>query len=440
MMQTTRKLFAFFLILLPLSLISGPAIPDITITLSSIFFLIYLIFNKNIKHLIEYNWFKVSIVFWLYLLFASLFAFNIFEAFSNSLIFIRYLMIPIILIYFVFEDNFFKKKIIIIIFFSILFVILDAFYQFLNYDSFNGFKSDLFGYVPDFAKFNRLTGPFKDLVPGAYISKFSFIGLIFFIFYFKNIFFRNTLIMFYLAICGYITFISGERMAFATFGLGLLIFMFFSKNNKIFIFLSIILMFFLIFISIKIHPSFNDYKVMESSSKEYGLLVEKEYNCPENNSMSCRHIVKLQPSFIQVLSDFKNSAYGEIFSIALKMYKSYFLFGIGLNNFNELCTTDQFITILKNVGCVTHPHNFYLQWLVETGPIGLLLFISIIFFMFRHVINNQDYTGRLISIITLIIIFWPIMSTGSFVKNWMGVSSFFAIGLALSLNKFKLDK
>ena len=172
MMQITRKLFAFFLILLPFSLISGPAIPDITITLSSIFFLIYLFYNKNIKYLIEYNWFKVSIVFWLYLLFASLFAFNIFEAFSSSLIFIRYLMIPIILIYFVFEDNFFKKKIITIIFFSILFVILDVFYQFLNYDSFNGFKSDIFGYVPDFAKFNRLTGPFKDLVPGLHFKIF----------------------------------------------------------------------------------------------------------------------------------------------------------------------------------------------------------------------------------------------------------------------------
>ena len=99
-MEITRKFFAFFLILLPISLISGPAIPDITVSLSSIFFLIYLIYNKNIKYLSEYNWFKISIIFWLYLLFASLFAFNIFEAFSNSLIFIRYFMIPMILIYF----------------------------------------------------------------------------------------------------------------------------------------------------------------------------------------------------------------------------------------------------------------------------------------------------------------------------------------------------
>ncbi len=439
-MEITKKIFAFFLILLPVSLISGPAIPDITITLTSIIFLIYLIYTKNIKYLSEYNWFKISIIFWLYLLFASLFAFNVFEAFSNSLIFLRYFMIPIILMYFVFDDNFFKKNIIKIIFFSILFVVIDTFYQFLNYDSFNGFKSDIFGYVPDFAKFNRLTGPFKDLVPGAYIAKFSFIGLIFFSFYFKNFFLKNTLIMIYLSVCGYITFISGERMAFATFGLGLIIFLFFSKKNKIFIFLSIILMFLFILLSLKLHPSFNDYKVINSSAIEYGLEVEKEYTCAENESKLCSHVVKLQPNFTEVLKDFNNSAYGEIYSIALKMYKSYFVFGIGLNNFTQLCKTDQFKNILNNIGCVTHPHNFYLQWLIETGPVGLILFICIIFFMFQHVKNNTDYSGRLISIITLIIIFWPIMSTGSFVKNWMGISSYFAIGLALSMNKLRLDR
>ena len=234
-MEITKKIFSIFLILLPISLISGPAIPDITITMSSIFFLIYLIYQNNIKYLYKHAWFKISVFFWCYLLFSSLFAYNVFNALSNSFIFIRYLMIPIIILYLVFEDNFFKKFIIITIFISILFVLFDSFYQFLNYDSFNGFKGDIFGYVPDFAKYNRLTGPFKDLVPGAYISKFCFVGLVFFYFYFKNFFLKNTLIMIYLAICGYITFISGERMAFATFGLGVFIFMIFTKKNNIFI-------------------------------------------------------------------------------------------------------------------------------------------------------------------------------------------------------------
>ena len=38
-------------------------------------------------------------------------------------------------------------------------------------------------------------------------------------------------------------------------------------------------MFLLIILSIKFHPSYNDYEIIESSSKEYGLLVEKKYNC-----------------------------------------------------------------------------------------------------------------------------------------------------------------
>ncbi|MDC0057792.1 O-antigen ligase family protein [Pelagibacteraceae bacterium] len=439
-MEISKKILSFFLILLPISLISGPAIPDITITLSSIFFLIYLIYKNNIKYLYEHSWLKVALVFWTYLLISSFFAYNVTEALSNSFIFIRYIMIPLILLYFIFENNFLKKYIIITIFSSIIFVIFDTFYQFLRYDSFNGFKSDIFGYVPDFAKFNRLTGPFKDLVPGAYISKFSFIGLVFFTFYFKNILVRNTLIMIYLAICGYITFISGERMAFATFGLGMIIFMIFTKKNKIFIALSIFLMVLLIFLSIKFHPSYNDYEIIESSSIEYGLVVEKEYNCNSYNSKKCSHLVKLQPTFIEVIKDFNNSAYGEIYSLAINMYKSHFIFGIGLNNYTELCKTDKFINNLQNVGCVTHPHNFYLQWLVETGPLGLILFIIFVIFLFKHVQNNKDYSGRLISFITLIIIFWPIMSTGSFVKNWMGVSSFFAIGLAICMDRLRLDK
>ncbi len=88
---------------------------------------------------------------------------------------------------------------------------------------------------------------------------------------------------------------------------------------------------------------------------------------------------------------------------------------------------------------MTHPHNYYLQWLVETGPLGLILFLIFVFYLFKHIKNNGDYSAKLISFITLLVVFWPIMSTGSFVKNWMGVSSFFAIGLALSINKIKID-
>jgi len=438
-MEITKKIFSLLLVLLPVTLITGPAIPDITITFSSIFFLIYLIYHNNIKLLVNNGWFNAAIIFWIYILISSIFAFNFSNAFSNSLIFLRYIIIPMIILHFVFENIFLRKLLIVLIFCSILFVIIDTFYQFLNYDSFNGFKSDLFGYIPDFAKYNRLTGPFKDLVPGAYVSKFSFFGLVFFIIYFKNLYLRNILILVYLSICGYITFISGERMAFASYGLGLILFFLFNKKNRMFNFLSILLMFILIFCSYKLHPSYNDFKIVEVSSIENGLLVEKEYTCDESIINKCNHLARLQPPFIEILKDFKHSAYGEIYSLALEMYKNNYIFGIGLNNFEDLCKTEQYKNILNNIGCVTHPHNIYLQWLVETGPAGLVLFIIFLIYLFLYVIRNKDHTGKLISLISLIILLWPIMSTGSLVKNWMGISTFFAIGLAVSMHKLKLD-
>ena len=47
--------------------------------------------------------------------------------------------------------------------------------------------------------------------------------------------------------------------------------------------------------------------------------------------------------------------------------------------------------------------------------------------------NFNKYS--LISLSTLIILFWPIMSTGSLLKNWNGIQTFFVIGLSILLSK-----
>ena len=70
------------------------------------------------------------------------------------------------------------KILFITIFASVVFVIFDCLYQFLNYDLFTGYGEDLFGYIPDNSPHFRLTGPFEDLVPGSYISRFAFLGIV----------------------------------------------------------------------------------------------------------------------------------------------------------------------------------------------------------------------------------------------------------------------
>ena len=90
-----NNFFIYLFLLVPLFLITGPAIPDIIITFTSIYFLVYLIFfEKNIYFLNNF-FFKITIFFWITLIFISFFAINKIESFQDSIIFIRFLLIPI---------------------------------------------------------------------------------------------------------------------------------------------------------------------------------------------------------------------------------------------------------------------------------------------------------------------------------------------------------
>tara|TARA_Y100001970_G_C14250007_1_gene871121 strand:+ start:2504 stop:3817 length:1314 start_codon:yes stop_codon:yes gene_type:complete len=433
-MEITKKIFCFLLLLVPVFLITGPAIPDIVITCSGIFFLILILTKKYQFKKLDLSWFKISIIFWIFLIISSFFAQNFVKSFAESVIFIRLLLIPAVLLILLFEYQIAIKLLFVSIFASVIFVISDCLYQFFNYDSKTGFGEDFFGYIPDNSPHFRLTGPFKDLVPGSYVSRFAFFGIVAIYLFIKNKNLKNFLIITYLGLSGFITYISGERMAFATFGLGLIIFILFSKN--IYYLLSIVILFLLILISNKFHPAF-DYKIVNSTPIHNGLVLEKQIECINETNLNCTILVKSQPKFIEVLKNFNKSAYGEIYLLALNMYKENLIFGIGLNNYNELCATTEYRLQLKNIDCVTHPHNFYLQWLIETGPICLLLFIFYLYSIFISIGKNQSGKIKLLSIITMIILFWPIMSTGSLTKNWYGVSTFYIIGICISIYKMK---
>ena len=72
------------------------------------------------------------------------------------------------------------------------------------------------------------------------------------------------------------------------------------------------------------------------------------------------------------------------------------------------------------------------------GLIVFILFIVYLFFLVKFIVNNTgDKKYKIISIVIVLIMFWPIMSTGSLIKNWFGVTTFFIIGLCMCLSKFK---
>ena len=204
---------------------------------------------------------------------------------------------------------------------------------------------------------------------------------------------------------------------------------------------------FSIFLANKIHPIYNDYSIIKSSPFHLGLEIEKTYKCNSNSTNKCKKIIHVQPEFIKVIKNFSYSSYGQIYSLALKMWKDHPLQGIGLNNYYYLCKNDErYIDSIKEYisestfeikDCVSHPHNFYLQWMVEAGVLGLVFFLFYVLSLIYYILIQNLNPYKLISLSTLLILFWPIMSTGSLLKNWMGVSTFFIIGICLSLTKIK---
>ena len=429
--------FLFLLLILPITLITGPAIPDITITLSGLFFLFYIYKKKIYSTLLKDRFFLISFIFCVSLLFVSIFAENHYLSFRDSFIFIRLLIIPIFIIYWASTKNKFTDRILMVIFLSVIFVIFDTLFQFLHYDSEFGFGKDLFGFTSNW--YGRLTGPFGDeLIPGAYLARFSFLGLIYLFLKLKDHRFHNFFSILYLFFLGLTIFATGERMALATYGMGLIFLLIFLDTKRIIFTTSILLIFVSIFLVQKIHPSYTDYKIIESTPYHLGLKVQKEFMCKENIDKKCIKIINLQPSLSQILKNFNETPYGEIYKLSLTMFLDNKLFGIGLNNFTFLCNNNKIYNdLIKNYNCVSHPHNIHIQWLVETGLFGFMFFqLYLIFIIYKIIIKNINVYS-IISLVPILIMFWPIMSTGSLLKNWNGISTFFIIGICLITSKIK---
>ena len=61
------------------------------------------------------------------------------------------------------------------------------------------------------------------------------------------------------------------------------------------------------------------------------------------------------------------------------MWKNNKITGIGLNNFEKMCKNEKVYNQYHKVfGCGTHPHNYYIQALTESGIIGLVIFVFLI--------------------------------------------------------------
>jgi O-antigen ligase len=140
------------------------------------------------------------------------------------------------------------------------------------------------------------------------------------------------------------------------------------------------------------------------------------------------------------VENLSSSSYGQVWSSAANIALEHPLFGVGAKNFQPTCIKMHGFTeqnLQTDVPCPLHSHNFYLEWLVEHGAIGLSLWLLVCYHWLQLAWKNRQFiAGDAVAsalMATLIIRFWPIAATSSQFTAWSAAPLWLAVGWLVAL-------
>ena len=268
-----------------------------------------------------------------------------------------------------------------------------------------------------------------ELIAGGYIQNFSFFSILFLTHLIKknkNIFkiFLTTLTICTLAI-GII--LSGNKMPFFLFLFGLFLLFLLHKDSRKIVLISYLFIF-IIFELIKYSDrnmlnAYNSFfSNMQTSVVSLSVKVKNDLLSNTQGKEKSEKEEKWKDDLIpmQFLSEtVESNAYKKLALTAIEIWKSNKIFGNGIKSFRVKC---QKVIIEQKRGlCSNHPHNYYLEILVDLGIAGILLailyavaFIIFIAKKYKNLSkNNLQNLFLLAAIISLFLEVFPFKSSGS---------------------------
>ena len=439
----TNYIFSFF----PISFIIGNA----AVNLNLILFIILGIFHLKSKILkIKFDFLlKVILLFFLVILIST--GLSLIKSFySNeiqsenlnrlikSVLFFRY-FIMLLIVYALYEHDVLNFKYFFITATVSSFLIsIDIIYQYF-------FGFNIIGLERVSPLHN--TGFFTDeKIAGGFIQNFSFFAILFVSFLFrKKIYTKYLLTGLMICILGLAIFVSGNRMPFLLFLVGLVLtFIFKNDLRKIIPATLIILLLIINFLVSKDElrkmqwVSFYDNSIgqvilmkgnlIKKNEKE-NLKLEKAEILAENKQYEDAILTKdeEEPYYL------RTSNRTRLLITSLDIWKRNKIIGNGLKSYQIDCfklfrdnpdyNIDPFIypKFKKNRTCGAHPHNYYFQTLSELGIIGLAVLLIIAFLFAAFTYKNFKFLKRgsienyiiIAAIISLFLEMFPLKSAGN---------------------------
>ena len=385
-------------------LIWGPFFPDLIVVIVALFFLYYVIKNKiyyyfnNIALIIFFLFCIISVV-------SSMFANDIIFSLKSSLFYFRIGIFSCFIWYLI--D---KNKIILTYFYYTLILcftalVIDGYYQYFNGENLFGLK---------LVVGTRVSSFFGDeLIMGSYLSRLF--PLLFALFLIKNkkaseIYFIGLLFI----LVDVLIYLSGERTAFFHLNLSTLFIIILIKDFKKFRLITFIIALVCVFI-ISLNSSQLTNRMIMEPLKNVGVIE----NSKESTIFSPVHDSMIKTAF--------------------NMFLDKPMLGHGPRMFRKICSEKKYT--VGFLSCSTHPHNFYIQLLAETGIVGFsflfILFCYIVYCSYKHLesilLKKERYLTdyQICLLACLLITTWPFAPSGNFFNNWLMIIYSLPIGFYL---------
>ena len=385
-------------------LIWGPFFPDLIVSVSSLFFLYYSFNNNNFYYFKK----KPFIIFLLFCVISSLISLeseNISLSIKSSLSYFRIGVFSCFIWYLIDRDKHILTHFYyaLLLCFSIL--VIDGYVQYFFGKNILGIRTFESGRISSFFG--------DELIMGSYLSRlFPLLFALFFLKKKKKL--EIYLIGFLFILVDVLIFMSGERSAFFYLNLSTIFIIILIKKYQKFRLITFIIAIFCILI-LSLNSSQLSYRMFKGPAEQMGFIKSSE-----------------EPV---IFSKFHDSH----IRTAIKMFKDQPIFGHGPKMFRIICKNKEYAIGVKP--CSTHPHNFYIQLLAETGVVGFLFLLNalgyVIYLSLRQlksIILRQkrpltDYQVCLLA--GILITLWPFSPNGNFFHNWLMIVYSLPVGFYL---------